>query len=145
MLNCNIIVFLFSIKILKRYFSWSKFIIGITIIPLEVSRIIAGSLNRLTTGSYRLYPNYNFDLNGNSTYIRAFIPDIIGGNNPTLGDAGIVPQPAVGLIAPGNYPIQDKYLWPWSHAALLFSLVVSLNICWGFWERFKQKLVYNHL
>jgi hypothetical protein len=102
-----------------------KFILGITVIPLEVSRIMAGSLNRLTTGSYLLYPNYNFDLNGGLAQIRNFIPDVVSGNNPSLGDAGIVPQPAVGLIAPGNYPVQDKYVWPWSHAALLFSLVVS--------------------
>ena len=96
-------------------------------IPLEVARIMAGSLNRLTTGSYLLYPNYNYELNGNSSLIRAFIPDVVQ-NNPSLSDAGIVPQVAVGLIAPGNFPVQDKYMWPWSHAALLFSLVVSCGL-----------------
>lgn len=93
-------------------------------LPLEVSRIIKGSLNRGTTGSYYLYPNYNSDLNSADALIKAMQN---GFKETNLADKGIVPFSALspGGKTPHNYPIQDKYLWPWSHAALLFSLVVS--------------------
>lgn len=93
-------------------------------IPIEVTRIIHGSLNRLTTGSYILYPNYNWDLLQNNALIKNFGADIVNGQ-PNLANKGIVPFSAIGKGV-NNYPIQDKYLWPWSHAALLFSLVVRI-------------------
>ncbi len=98
-------------------------------IPIEISRIIQGSLNRLTTGSYLLYPNYNRVRNAGSFQINNFIPDVLNPLNPKadLSDAGIVPKDSLGFGGVNNFPIQDKYLWPWSHAALLFSLVVSIH------------------
>jgi len=97
-------------------------------IPIEISRIIQGSLNRLKTGSYLLYPNYNRARNlADSLQIQNFIPDVASNIAPSLSDAGIVPKNSLGSKGVNNYPIQDKYLWPWSHAALLFSLVVSLH------------------
>ena len=93
-------------------------------IPIEVSRIIAGSLNRSQQGSYRLYPNYNSERNKNNAQIQLFEPDIYNNGQPNLAQMGVVPFNALGTKF-NNFPIQDKYLWPWSHAALLFSLVVS--------------------
>jgi hypothetical protein len=95
-------------------------------IPIEISRIIQGSLNRLKTGSYLLYPNYNRDRNVDSSQISNFIPDVISSRSASLSNSGIVPRNSFGVGGVNNYPIQDKYLWPWSHAALLFSLVVSI-------------------
>lgn len=93
-------------------------------IPLEVTRIIQGSLNRLTTGSYILYPNYNWDLHKNNPMIIQFAIDVANNGQPDLANKGIVPFSAISANNVNNFPIQDKYLWPWSHAALLFSLIV---------------------
>ena len=95
-------------------------------IPIEVARIISGSLNRGTRGSYYLYPNYNADSNVNSSLVRAFVPDVFqGGNNPTLAQKGIVPFSAISSSTQNNFPIQDKYLWPWSHPATFFCFLAS--------------------
>lgn len=98
-------------------------LLGSAMIPIEISRIIQGSLNRLKTGSYLLYPNYNRVRNQASSQIQNFIPDVLGNRAADLADAGIVPRNSLGVAGINNFPIQDKYLWPWSHAALLFSLV----------------------
>jgi len=103
-------------------------IFGLAMIPIEVSRIIQGSLNRGQKGSWYLYPNYNRVMNANSAQVQAFLPDYYQDRNPDLAQKGIVPYAATVSSAinnkyGGNFPIQDKYLWPWSHAALLFSLV----------------------
>jgi len=97
-------------------------LIGASMIPVEVARIIEGSLNLGNTNAYYLYPNYNADKNADSTLIQTFEKGL-----PTnLANKGIVPFSATA--PPGktgsNYPVQDKYIWPWSHPALLFSLVV---------------------
>ena len=95
-------------------------------IPIEVARIISGSLNRGFRGSYYLYPNYNTDANSNSSLVRAFLADVFQGGvtlNPTLAQKGIVPFSAFGANA-HNFPIQDKYLWPWSHPATFFCFLV---------------------
>ena len=94
-------------------------------IPVEVSRIIAGSLNRGTSGAYFLYPNYNADKNSASVLVNSFQKSFIETN---LANKGIVPFSAPNAAGKtgSNYPIQDKYIWPWSHPALLFSLVIIL-------------------
>jgi hypothetical protein len=97
-------------------------------IPIEVSRIIRGSLNRGDRGSYFLYPNYNADANSNNLQIQNFLPDLFSGspnNKYRLDQKGVVPFSALSNQGVNNFPIQDKYLWPWSHASLLFALVVS--------------------
>jgi len=103
-------------------------LLGLAMIPVEVARIIQGSLNRGAKGSFYLYPNYNRQLNANQAQIQAFLPDYYQDGNPDLAQKGIVPYSATVATGinkfGGNFPIQDKYLWPWSHAALLFSLVV---------------------
>ena len=97
-------------------------------IPIEVARIISGSLNRGTRNSYYLYPNYNADSNVNNTLVRAFLPDLFqGGKNPTLAEKGIAPFSALGTNQ-HNFPIQDKYLWPWSHPATFFCFLVSIKV-----------------
>ena len=92
--------------------------------PIEIARIIAGSLNRGTVGAYYLYPNYNSDLNSGSQMVNTFQKSFVETN---LAKKGIVPYSATTAKGKSgyNYPIQDKYIWPWSHASLLFSLVVS--------------------
>ena len=92
-------------------------------LPLEVSRIIRGSLNRGNLGSYYLYPNYNSDSNSADALILSMQNNFIESN---LANKGIVPFSATTIPGqtPHNYPIQDKYIWPWTHATLLFSIVV---------------------
>lgn len=99
-------------------------IVGVTMIPIEVSRIIEGSLNRGTVGASYLYPNYNADKNAGSQLIMTIEKNFV---ETDLAQEGIVPFSATAQPGfPGsNFPIQDKYIWPWSHPALLFSLVVS--------------------
>jgi hypothetical protein len=87
-------------------------------IPIEISRILKGSLNRGRLGSYYLYPNYNKVRN--QALANTFIFD-----SESLAEKGIVPFDATSATNINNFPIQDKYLWPWSHAALLFCLVVN--------------------
>jgi cbb3-type cytochrome oxidase subunit 3 len=102
---------------------------GISMIPIEVSRILQGSLNRGKRGSYYLYPNYNVAADSSMgatqlSLITAFLPDyFVDGTN--LASKGIIPYNSQNALAHtgANFPIQDKYLWPWSHAALLFCLV----------------------
>ena len=108
-------------------------------IPIEVVRILRGSLNKGLNGSYLLYPNYNYDAiapdNLNAIYSQSidFIPDLFSPTlNPSsrykLDNKGVIPFSALSTV-PGvnNFPIQDKYLWPWSHAAFLFGLLVNFN------------------
>ena len=91
-------------------------------IPVEVARIFEGSLNRGTVMAFYLYPNYNADKNSQNTLISTFQKAFT--NN--LADKGIVTFSATPVSGKtgSNYPIQDKYIWPWSHPALLFSLLV---------------------
>ncbi len=99
-------------------------VVGISMIPIEITRIIEGSLNHGTVGASYLYPNYNADKNAASPLIQLFQKDFVESD---LANEGIIPfsaTPANGFTG-SNYPIQDKYIWPWSHPALLFSLVVS--------------------
>jgi len=99
-------------------------IFGGVMLPIEVSRIIAGSINRSSQGSYLLYPNYNIVRNVANAQVIAFEPDLLNANpEPDLENKGIIPYDALSSNGFNNFPIQDKYLWPWSHAALLFSLV----------------------
>jgi hypothetical protein len=96
--------------------------------PVEIARILKGSLNRGDKGSYLLYPNYNADRNKNDPQIGLFNLDDIGSPLQSLyrlDNKGIVPYSAVSNGKWNNFPIQDNYLWPWSHASLLFLLVVS--------------------
>lgn len=53
--------------------------------------------------------------------------DTINNGQPTLAEKGIVPLTAKSARGVNNFPIQDKYIWPWSHPALLFGFVVSLK------------------
>lgn len=103
-------------------------------IPIEVSRIFRGSLNRGDLGSYFLYPNYNHELNlalQNNEQIAAFLPDAAVGLQPVesvyiLRNRGVAPfEDLVNGV--GNFPIQFAYLWPWSHAAffLMFMTIVT--------------------
>lgn len=107
----------------------SLIIFGGTMLPIEISRIITGSLNRSRKGSYLLYPNYNILRNGGTNQIQKFMPDLLGPflpgevAQPDLDEKGIIPYDALSTQGFNNFPIQDKYLWPWSHAALLFALV----------------------
>ena len=115
-----------------------KIFFGMVMIPLEISRIIQGSLNRATTGSYLLYPNYNIEANAASTQIKKFEPDVINNGEANLANRGIVPESATAATKTlSNFPIQDKYIWPWSHAALLFSLVVR-NLVLVIYLEFKR-------
>jgi len=100
-------------------------LVGGAMLPVEVARIIQGSLNRSVQGSYLLYPNYNALRNKANTAIIAFLPDVLVNSpaQPNLAQKGIIPFDATSSSSFNNFPIQDKYLWPWSHAALLFSLV----------------------
>ena len=95
-------------------------------IPVEVSRIIEGSLNRGTVGASYLYPNYNANRNAGSQLIQTFEKNFV---ETDLAQEGIVPFSATAQpgFSGSNFPIQDKYIWPWSHPALLFSLVVSAH------------------
>jgi hypothetical protein len=94
--------------------------------PVEIARILKGSLNRGDKGSYLLYPNYNADLNINNQQLLLFnLDDISSPNSPfRLDNKGIVPFSAQSG-GYSNFPIQNEYLWPWSHASLLFLLIVS--------------------
>jgi hypothetical protein len=106
-------------------------------IPIEVTRIIKGSLNKGERSSYILYPNYNYDeiaANYNaskySQLISLFLPDFFPVVNANakyrLDNKGVIPYSALSSFNINNFPIQDKYLWPWSHAALLFGILVRL-------------------
>jgi hypothetical protein len=98
--------------------------------PLEVSRIIEGSLNRSKNRTaYLLYPNYNIIKNADEPLVAAFVPSALKNEDADLAEKGIIPYNAISPInGQMNAPIQDKYLWPWSHAALLFSLIVRFKI-----------------
>ena len=102
-------------------------------IPVEVTRIIKGSLNKGEKSSYILYPNYNYDaISANSTSLiysqsKSFLPDLFSIINSKyrLDNKGVIPYSALSNFGINNFPIQDKYLWPWSHAALLFGILVG--------------------
>jgi len=98
-------------------------VFGGTMLPIEVARIISGSLNRTPAGAYALYPNYNRIRNAANAGVLKMEPDVVGIGASDLAERGIIPYEALSANGFNNYPIQDKYLWPWSHAALLFSLV----------------------
>lgn len=102
-------------------------------IPIEVTRIIKGSLNKGEKTSYLLYPNYNYDkISLNQSYAGysqsiLFLPDLFSEINSRhrLDNKGVIPYSALSNSGINNFPIQDKYLWPWSHAALLFGILVG--------------------
>jgi hypothetical protein len=108
-------------------------------IPVEVTRIIKGSLNKGERSSYILYPNYNYDeiaandgalkYSQSISFLPDFFPvrpDITVNAKYKLDNKGVIPYSARSSFNINNFPIQDKYLWPWSHAALLFGILVRL-------------------
>lgn len=111
-------------------------IVGLAMIPVEVTRIIRGSLNKGERSSYILYPNYNYDeIAANIGALKysqsqSFLPDFFPVRPETtvnakyrLDNKGVIPYSALSNFNINNFPIQDKYLWPWSHAALLFGIL----------------------
>jgi uncharacterized membrane protein len=84
------------------------------LLTLELARIYTGSTNKNPSTSYGLYPNNLYSKRGENTN--------------------------VGL----NSERQHHFMWPWSSAPLLYSILVMLAAIFGFvsWRRGTYSMIY---